>query len=87
MTCQNTTYLSHKIGPDLIIRGKHLNVTCSVNALYFPINVPSPVTSFSLGFQLMKFLEDMLFFFVPPVSCPSVLMQTPSHMRSEEYWC
>lgn len=49
MTCQNTTYLSHKIGPDLIIWIRHLKVTCGINALSFPINVSSPVTAFSLG--------------------------------------
>ena len=54
MTCQNTTYLSHKTWPDLIMRIKHLKVTCSFSARRSPL---SPVTSFSLGFQLRKVLE------------------------------
>lgn len=63
MTCQHTTYLSHKIGPDLIIRIEHLKVACGVKALCFPISVSSSVTSFSLGFfKLMKILKVSLFF-------------------------
>ena len=54
MTCQNTTYLSHKTWPDLIMRIKHLKVTCSFSARRSPL---SPVTSFSLSFQLRKLLE------------------------------
>ena len=51
--------------PDPIMWIKHLKVTCAVNALDFPINVSSPVTSFSLDFSVDKVSVDvMLFFFL-----------------------
>lgn len=82
MTCQITTYLSHKIGPDLIICIKHLKLTC--DALCFPINEPRPVPSFSLGFQLKKILP---FIFVCPVLFYFPFKQKPSHLRFEVNWC
>lgn len=65
MICQNTTYLSHKSGPDLNFWIKPLKVTCDVNALCFPINMSTLVTSFSLAFSVDENSgSDTFFFFV-----------------------